>query len=97
MLVKSLVHFYFPAMNNILKEMVDEFDTFPNSETIKDYYLPFVKLTSVDETLKTLLDCGVRRGQAVKALVTHLILEKKLKQAAELGQLKPIKHFTKTS
>lgn len=78
---------YLSALTNILKTMVDEFDVLPNSETIKDYYLPFVKLGSVDQTLKTLLESGVRRGQAVKALVSHLINNNKLKQAAELGQL----------
>lgn len=76
---------YLSALTNILKTMVEEFEVMPNSETIKDYYLPFVKMGSVDKTLKTLLESGVRRGQAVKALVSYLISQNKLKEAAELG------------
>jgi len=74
-------------MKEVVKVMIDEFQVSPTSETMKDYFLPYLpRSLSPDEIINMLDDIGVKRGQAVVALTSYLINKNRLKEAVELAR-----------
>ena len=66
--------------------MKNDFDILPNTETLRDYVIPYMDEKDPDEIVSALVECGVKRGTSAAATISHLLIENKLKEAADVGE-----------
>lgn len=90
-------HFFWPVLvqagktgktegiKNVLNIMLKDFIVFPNVETLRDYAIPYLDEKDPDEIMNTLMDCGIKRGTSVAAVISQLLFENKLREAADVG------------
>lgn len=74
-------------MLDILSIMVKIFGFHPNTETIKEYVLPYMlsENTDVRNVLSNLNARGVDVESVVSSLVLYLLIEGKIREAADIG------------
>ncbi|XP_046663797.1 leucine-rich PPR motif-containing protein, mitochondrial isoform X1 [Homalodisca vitripennis] len=94
-------HYFWPSMVtagrsgkrdsvlNIMRLMVNEFDLAVSFETLKDYCLPYLEFQTPQQALKAMVEAGSRLGQAVSALIAHLVSQNRLKEAVDVALLNP--------
>uniref|UniRef100_A0A6B2E5A6 Putative bicoid mrna stability factor n=1 Tax=Phlebotomus kandelakii TaxID=1109342 RepID=A0A6B2E5A6_9DIPT len=68
----------------VLKQMQEEFNIQPSSETIREYVIPNLKANN-GEIMRDLLDAGVSQGAVGSSLVFNELLKGKLKEAADIS------------
>lgn len=73
------------GIKNVLCAMLNDFNMFPNTETLRDYVIPYLDEKNSDEIVNTLMDTGLKRGTSAAAVISHLLVENKLREAAEIG------------
>ncbi|XP_054261805.1 leucine-rich PPR motif-containing protein, mitochondrial isoform X2 [Macrosteles quadrilineatus] len=85
----------FDRVLEIVSLMDSEFGLTINSETLKDYIMPYVPPSkSVNEILESLSNVGVKRGQAVVGMVSCFVNKKKPKEAADLAMQYPTLNYS---
>lgn len=67
--------------------MIDEYKIIPNIDTLRYYILPFMfkNNTSGAKVINELQILGVSMGTSAHAVVLHLLSEKEIRQAANIG------------
>lgn len=66
--------------------MVNDFNVFPNTDTLRDYVIPYLDEKDPDTIIDTLMGMGQKRGTSAAAVISQLLMQNKLREAADIGE-----------